>query len=54
MLRFIKKALKRSERRYQAMAGYRMMQEMDERMLRDIGVTRAEIDEAQHKVRWMV
>jgi uncharacterized protein YjiS (DUF1127 family) len=54
MLKFIKEAIEHSERRYRAMTDYRMMQEMDERMLRDIGVTRAEIDEAQHKVRWMV
>jgi uncharacterized protein YjiS (DUF1127 family) len=31
-----------------------MLQAMDERMLRDIGISRAEIDRADRRVRWIV
>jgi uncharacterized protein YjiS (DUF1127 family) len=52
MLKYIRQAMERSERRHRAMAGYRLVQAMDERMLRDIGVTRADVDEAQRRVRY--
>jgi uncharacterized protein YjiS (DUF1127 family) len=54
MLKFLKQAVQRADRRHRAMFDYRMMQAMDERMLRDIGITRADVDEARRRVRWMV
>jgi uncharacterized protein YjiS (DUF1127 family) len=54
MLKFIKEAVAWADSRSRARFDYRMMQAMDERMLRDIGVTRADIDEAQRRVRWLV
>jgi uncharacterized protein YjiS (DUF1127 family) len=51
MLRFIKAATERADRRYQALRDVATMQAMDERMLRDIGITRADIDEVRRRVR---
>jgi uncharacterized protein YjiS (DUF1127 family) len=54
MLKFFKKAAQRADWRRRMMLDFQMLQAMDERMLRDIGVSRADIDEAQRRVRWMV
>jgi uncharacterized protein YjiS (DUF1127 family) len=54
MLTKLKDAARRVNERARAARAMRAMQEMDERMLRDIGVTRADIDRAVRNVRWMV
>jgi uncharacterized protein YjiS (DUF1127 family) len=54
MLKFFKKAAQRAHWRRRMMLDFQTLQAMDERMLRDIGVSRGDIDEAQRRVRWMV
>jgi uncharacterized protein YjiS (DUF1127 family) len=54
MLNFIKGAVALADRRHRFMRDYRTIGAMDDRMLSDIGITRAEIDAAQRRVRWMV
>jgi uncharacterized protein YjiS (DUF1127 family) len=53
MLKFIKEAMRRAERRRRASDELRMLEAMDERMLRDIGVTRADVDEDRRRLRRM-
>jgi uncharacterized protein YjiS (DUF1127 family) len=54
MLKFFREAAQRADRRRRMMLDFQTLQAMDERMLRDIGVSRGDIDEAQRRVRWMV
>jgi uncharacterized protein YjiS (DUF1127 family) len=54
MLKFFREAAQRADRRRRMMFDFQTLQAMDERMLRDIGVSRGDIDEAQRRVRWMV
>jgi uncharacterized protein YjiS (DUF1127 family) len=53
MLDYIRRAIGRANHRKRVKLDLETLQAMDERMLRDIGITRAEIDEAQRRVRWM-